>query len=281
MTKKLKCINVVIIGVVLMLICSLFCLPTIHAEGNKEVYYNSILGPSARAVNDYTLNYTRKEVLIDNELPIKTPNYYDRSVALKNGCAAVAGSIVIGYYDKDFENLIAGYSPTIKRGEHIVFKPADSNIQLVMNDLFSRMHVNEVQPGATEDDFKNGLRSYITSKGYNVSYISYGSGKNLNYDGIIQSFNMGHPIVVFATMNHIIKNLDIGDTQLTMSVQDYNANHILVANGIKQVKYYNGTNVIRTDTYLSVSTGLSAPDSGYIRLEDITAINDLVGVLIQ
>ena len=237
--------------------------------------------PSAKAVTDYTLNYTRKEVLIDNALSIKTPNYYDKSMALKNGCAAVAGSIIIGYYDKDFENLIAGYSPVIKRGENIIFKPVDSNVQLVMNDLFSRMHVNEVQAGATEDDFKNGLKSYVTSKGYNLSYISYGSGKNINYNGIIQSFNTGQPVVVFATMNHIIKSLDIGETQLTISVQDYNANHILIANGIKQIKYYNGTSAIRTDTYLSVSTGLSDPISGYIRLEDIAAINDLLGVVIQ
>ena len=207
----------------------------------------------------------------------KTPHYYDRDTNLNNSCAAVAGGIVVGYYDIQLENIIPNYASFLIRAGNIVYKPVDSNIQNIMNDLFVRMKVNTTGAGATEEQFKNGLNEYVVDKGYNITYRGYGQGSNIDYNAIANSFKNGKPVALFITMSSLITNLEIGDTNLTMTTTAYNANHILIANGIKRVRYYNGNNVIRTDTYLSVSSGLRQFNSGYIWLED-TIVNDVIGV---
>ncbi len=149
-----------------------------------------------------------------------------------------------------------------------------------MSDLFDKMNVNKVQLGATKDDFKLGLKDYVQSKGYNIAYNSYLNSTNIDYNAIANSLNNGNPIAVFTGACNIISELNIGDTSLTMTTNYNNTNHIFIASGIKRINFYNGNSLIRTDTYLKVSTGLENPFSGYILLENIR-IDDIIGVVID
>ena len=277
-TKKLYVVTLSIVVIMIAFVIGFAFMPLeVSAEEAGEIYYNSEIRPSLFSARNETLNYTRKEVLIDTTMSPKTPNYYDADSVLKNGCAAVAGGIIVGYYDITLENIIPNYASFIKRGGNIVYKPIDSNIQNLMNDLYFRMKVNTTGAGATEEQFKNGLNEYVVDKGYNITYRGYGQGSSIDYNAIANSFKNGKPVALFITMSNLVTNLEIGDTNLTMTTTEYNANHILIANGIKKVRYYNGNNVIRTDTYLSVSSGIRQFNSGYIWLED-TIVNDVVGV---
>lgn len=263
---------------ILAMLCVItLCIPVTSAEEAVEIYYGAKNDVVPYSIYDETLNYTRKEVLMDTLISMKTPQYFDYNASLPNGCAAIAGGVIIGYYDKDYENLIPNFSSVAKRGEHLIFKPISDEAADVMQNLFGRMNVNMIQPGATENDFKNGLRSYVVDHGYNVNYTSYGNSYVVDYEGISQSLQNGIPLALFFDMKFLIYNLDIGETQLKLGTQPYNASHIAIVHGIKRVRYYNNDSVIRTDTYLSVSSGLMTPTFGHILVER-TVVDDIVGV---
>lgn len=263
---------------ILAMLCVItLCIPVASAEEAVEIYYGAKNDVVPYSIYDETLNYTRKEVLIDTKISMGTPQYFDYNASLPNGCAAIAGGVLVGYYDKDYENLIPNFSSVAKRGEHLIFKPISDEAAAVMQNLFGRMNVNMIQPGATENDFKNGLRSYVVDHGYNVNYTSYGNSYVVDYEGISQSLQNGIPLALFFDMKYLIYNLQIGDTQLKLGTQAYNAPHIAIINGIKRVRYYNNDSVIRTDTYLSVSSGLMDTALGYILFET-TVVDDVVGV---
>ncbi len=263
---------------ILAMLCVItLCVPVASAEEAVEIYYGAKNDVVPYSIYDETLNYTRKEVLIDTKISMGTPQYFDYNASLPNGCAAIAGGVLVGYYDKDYENLIPNFSSVAKRGEHLIFKPISDEAAAVMQNLFGRMNVNMIQPGATENDFKNGLRSYVVDHGYNVNYTSYGNSYVVDYEGISQSLQNGIPLALFFDMKYLIYNLQIGDTQLKLGTQAYNAPHIAIINGIKRVRYYNNDSVIRTDTYLSVSSGLMDTALGYILFET-TVVDDVVGV---
>lgn len=263
---------------ILAMLCVItLCVPVASAEEAVEIYYGAKNDVVPYSIYDETLNYTRKEVLIDTKISMGTPQYFDYNASLPNGCAAIAGGVLVGYYDKDYENLIPNFSSVAKRGEHLIFKPISDEAAAVMQNLFGRMNVNMIQPGATENDFKNGVRSYVVDHGYNVNYTSYGNSYVVDYEGISQSLQNGIPLALFFDMKYLIYNLQIGDTQLKLGTQAYNAPHIAIINGIKRVRYYNNDSVIRTDTYLSVSSGLMDTALGYILFET-TVVDDVVGV---
>ena len=263
---------------ILAMLCVItLCVPVASAEEAVEIYYGAKNDVVPYSIYDETLNYTRKEVLMDTMISMGTPQYFDYNASLPNGCAAIAGGVLVGYYDKDYDNLIPNFSSVAKRGEHLIFKPISDEAADVMQSLFGRMNVNMIQPGATENDFKNGLRSYVVDHGYNVNYKSYGNSYVVDYEGISQSLQNGIPLALFFDMKFLIYNLQIGDTQLKLGTQPYNASHIAIIYGIKRVRYYNNDSVIRTDTYLSVSSGLMTPTLGHILVER-TVVDDIVGV---
>lgn len=264
--------------IILAMLCVItLCVPVASAEEAVEIYYGAKNDVVPYSIYDETLNYTRKEVLLDTKISMGAPQYFDYNASLPNGCAAIAGGVLVGYYDKDYENLIPNFSSVAKRGEHLIFKPISDEAADVMQDLFGRMNVNMIQPGATENDFKNGLRSYVVDHGHNINYTSYGNSYVMDYEGISQSLQNGIPLALFFDMKYLIYNLQIGDTQLKIGAQAYNAPHIAIIYGIKRVRYYNNDSVIRTDTYVSVSSGLMDTSLAYILLET-TTIDDIVGV---
>lgn len=277
-SKKSYAFTIGLVAIMLTLVMGFTFAPQVAADQCDQIYYSAEQLPVPLALSKETLSYTRKEVLLDTTMSPKTPTYYDRDACLPNGCAAVAGGIIVGYYDRLFENLIPNYVSYIKRGDMIIYKQVDSTSQSLMSDLFVRMDVNVGGAGATEEQFVNGLRAYVVDKGYNLTYKSYGKGSSIDYNAIANSLNSGKPVALLLTMSSIVTGLDIGDTSLTMTKNSYSAHHIVVANGIKRIRYYNGNNVIRTDTYLSVCTGLKEYTSGYIWLEDMTSVNNILGM---
>ena len=99
-TKKLYVVTLSIVVIMIAFVMGFTFMPLeVFAEEAGEIYYNSEIRPSLFSARNETLNYTRKEVLIDTTMSPKTPNYYDADSVLKNGCAAVAGGIIVGYYD--------------------------------------------------------------------------------------------------------------------------------------------------------------------------------------
>lgn len=238
----------------------------VNREAEKR-YYSAYQNFSTRAVNQENISYTSYSVLIDSEISV--PMYYNDNENNRNACAAVAGSILIGFYDCDYENLIPDYSPAIIRGGKKIFKPATSVTQSVIDDLYVRMKTNTTGDGVTKNECNDGLKAYINSAGYSATISDIASNGQVDVNEIKSNINSGKPMLLFCTMYYFISEIDIDSNVTTLTKYDYQTNHIMNVSGIKQVAYYQDGVNFRTDTYLKVSTGLSLNPSAYILLSSI------------
>lgn len=246
-----------------------------HADSVKcdsaEKHYFSAQNIQTRSTSQESIEYTSYNVLVDSE--VATPLYYNTNASLLNVCGAVAGANIIGYYDSKYTNLIPSYDPEIIRGNRKVFKSVSSDTQNVINDLYVRMNTNTTGAGVTHNQFQNGLMSYISAAGYSATVGEAVSSGQINVNTIKNNIENGIPMICFCTMSYYVNNINIGSNVATLTKVDYQANHIMIVNGIKQVAYFQNGENFRTDTYLKVAMGLQDKTSAYILLSSIVLDN--------
>lgn len=237
--------------IALVMLCLPFCGGWTAAEA-PEQENRYVGGELISTYADETISYVSKEVVSDISTANGVPDYKHIS-SIPNGCGAVAGAIIVGFYDKYYENLIEGWQSFYSTGR---YKAKDGTyVPALMNDLYTRMNTNVVAPGVSEAEFKSGLKSYVVDHGYNLEYISLGAGNNFNYNAFKNAVNNNNPAVL------LVKSSDLYSVSYTtnedhISTLNIGGNHIMVAYGYYEVTYTlsNGT---RTDKYLCVSTGIA------------------------
>lgn len=260
-SKKLK---VICIGVFVSLILSLVGSFSVQAKSSANRYcgYGNTAMPYA-AISTETVDYTHREVSIV-EIPQGVPLYTAVS-DLENSCGPTAGAIVVGYYDKTYENLIPNYKPCLSSGKFLgndrVYVPQ------LMSDLYTLMRTNVDDVGVSESDCLNGLRTYVNNHGYSCSYTNAKSGNTVSESICANGLNNLQPTLLFCRkMDLYLIGQNSAETQDTLVVSAYTGGHVAVAYAIYTVKYYNGANNFRTDKYLRVATGMPEITSGYIKL---------------
>ena len=236
-----------------------------------EKYYFTPQTISSRSNSQERIEYTSYKVALDNE--ILTPLYYNLDSSLINVCGAVAGANLIGYYDIEYTNLIPNYDSAIIRSGKKIFKSVSTNTQNVINNLYVKMNTNTTGVGVTYGQFINGLTSNVNEAGYSATIDECVSNGQISVNTIKNNIENGIPMVCFCTMSYYINNISIGSSETTLTKVDYQANHIMVVNGIKQVAYFQNGENFRTDTYLKVASGLQENVSAYILLSSIVLDN--------
>lgn len=232
------------------------------ADNSEKRYYDDTpVSPRITVVE--RIDYTRKEEEV-YELPNLVPKYYENTLA--NVCGPVAGGIVVGYYDKYFENLIPNYTAYYPATGK--YKRNDStHIPALMQSLYTLMRTNVDDVGVSEADCLNGLRSYVQGKGESLSYSSIMNSSNtvLNTSAYISSIQAQKPVLLFCnTITLYTLYLSDGFDELAI---EYTANsHIAVGYAYYVVRYYNGNTNFRTDTYLEIATGWQIPHYGYLKI---------------
>lgn len=198
--------------------------------------------------------------------PNNVPYYFN--LTLDNACGALGGTIIVGYYDKYYENLIPNYTTYYTATGK--YRPQDSTyIPGLMNTLYTEMQTNVVAPGVSESECLDGLESYVEGKGYSISYTSVkpynGSFSHSAYQNAI---NNGQPVILFCDSVELLF-LDLAETQDEAVVAQLSQSHIAVGFGYQTIKYYDANNNnFRTDIYLKVATGWNPNDMGYIKIND-------------
>lgn len=183
---------------------------------------------------------------------------------LSNACGAVAGAEIVAYYDKYYPNLIPGwdsYYPATGKYR----SQSTTYVDPMMKELYTLMQTNVGGDGVTEANFKSGLQTYFTNHGYSASYTSVKSGSSLNYSACKTAIDSNKVIVLFTTPGNVYDIVQTSDHD-TIGSFTISGNHIMIAYGYLQIKYYSGTTLFRTDTYLKVATGRSAPDIAFYKL---------------
>lgn len=304
--KKLSLNNskkLILIGSTLFL-ALMFCffnMDSTYAFSKKfdDIYYLS--GGATGVSDDETVTYTRKEIT-GYEISSGIPEYYNENNNITNTCANVAGAEVIGFYDRYFTNFIPDFEVGYYYNGYYFYYPqsmGSTQVQNVINALYTSMGTNTVSAGTSLTQFVSGLTSYITSSGKSASYTSVKTNSEVDVTKLDTQYRNGYPVVLFCSTYNIIGAINNTATTTTLYKTNYSDNHIMLSKGYQTYKYfhnetiaiwkplwYNPFNYIyvttevnfRTDTYVNVSVGWPELEYGYVKLYDDIVINSAYAV---
>lgn len=215
--------------------------------------------PMVSTIADITTYFTSKEITVDVRTDGGAPRFLGSE--LPNSCGPVAGAEIVAFYDKYYPNLIPGwdsYYPATGqyRTQNTTY------ISPLLHELYNLMKTNVGGEGVTEANFKSGLQTYFTNHGYSASFSSAKSGSTLNLSACKTAIENNKVIVLFTTPGQIYDLHEYSDHDILGSYT-IAGNHIMLAYGYLQIKYYSGSTLIRTDTLLEVATGRSNPTTAY------------------
>ena len=220
---------------------------------------------ATREISTEYVNFASKQ-MVEGDFPYGVPYYYSNSFS--NACGPIAGTIVAGYYDKYYENLIPDYTAYYEATGR--YKLQDSiNVPTTLRALYILMRTNQDAAGVSEQECLDGLKSYVEWRGYSLSYTAVKTlNSSFNFTTCKNQIDAGNPVLLFC---HTVQLLDLtsGDTQDIIVTETSSVDHIVVAFGYSKYYYYdeNGNN-FRTDTYLRIATGWSSILTGYIKVND-------------
>lgn len=207
-----------------------------------------------------TVAFDKKET----DAKLNSSPQYAAINGMTNACGAVAGAEIVAYYDKYYSEMIPdwqSYYPASGK-----YRPQDKvYIPNLMNEFYSLMRINVNGAGVSDSNFLNGLTQYINGKGYSVSMQNVVSGTSIDYAACKAAINNNKAIALLSRAVDVYKLTD-GTTQDSISSITISDLHIMVAFGYKEVKYYRGNNVFRTDRYLLASSGLSGVGTVYYKV---------------
>lgn len=262
--KKLTCLVAAFTAV-----CgSAVCVTTNSASADQslEGRYVDRTVVSTRAAGDYESIYFNTFDSYYIETPNRVPRYYSNT--LENACGPIGGGIVVGYYDKYFENLIPNYTTYYTATGK--YRPIDNvYVPAMLQEMYTLMQTNVVAPGVSESECLNGLQDYVEGKGYSLSYTAVKPyGGSFNHTAYQNAINNGQPVILFCDSVQLVQAFE-HDGYHQIGVAQESQDHIIVGFGYQIYRYYdaNGVN-FRTDTYLGVASGWSPNNMGFVKIND-------------
>lgn len=205
------------------------------------------------------------------------PFYYNGNSDIQNACACVAGANILGYYDRYYDNLIPDYTAGFTRNGNYVYYAMSlqsAKKQSVINELYTLMRTNVDAPGTTQNEFKQGLSSYVSGKSRTVSFTSILNRGSFDMGKFDSALRSGNVVTLYLTGFNWTTIVDY-DNEARISQKIYHSNHIAVAYGYDIVSYFDANgNLIKKNTYIAVSTGMVLNESSYFMLNGNGAIED-------
>ncbi len=258
----------IFISLVLAFMCTIGTLPITANNADKAIYYgDGYNGAIMAGTESETITYAWKD---ETEYVIKggLPLYYNTGSHTKT-CANVAGAIVLGYYDKTYDDLIPNFTSARVIRDRILYNVQTDAVQAVIDSLYVKMDTDSTSGGTTITGFKNGLKSYINEKGKDVTYSVTGQNSQLNKTAFIQSIQNNRPVALFVSKYTLIPimNFSVSSTEDKLNKTKFEGNHALVSYGLKEVNYYNSNGSLKRQlTLLMVATGFCQEPLCYIEL---------------
>ena len=212
-----------------------------------------------------TVTFARREETFIGT-PNNVPYYYSHT--LNNACGPIGGGIVVGYYDKYFQNLIPNYTNYYTATGK--YRLQDSTyVPTMLQEMYTAMQTNVVAPGVSESECLDGLEAYVEGKGYSLSYTTVKSvNGSFNYTAYQNAISNGQPVLLFCDSVHLVLSAS-GETKDEFTTSQVSQDHIVVGFGYRILKYYDtNENNFRTDIYVKVASGWDPNNMGYIRINE-------------
>lgn len=239
----------------------------IMTDGTGDIVVTD--GGSYECINEYVFYDHVVETTVIN--PNGIPSYF--ASGMSNACAVTAGGIVVGHFDKFYEELIPNHTGFIFGGD-FAYGPQDDAVDAMHQDLAQRMGSDE--QGTTVSGYVNGLGSYIRSKDRSPSIVSAYNYNNLDLEACMDALEQGKLVTVFMNGFSVIPfgGIVIEDGYDTIMNLVFTGRHAITAYGYLLLEYYDSyDNLVQTDVHLYCYTGLSM-GKGYLRLSRYTTVED-------
>lgn len=249
-------------AVVLLALLSAFGTLAYASEAVTEERYAGAPAYSSRA--NEVINFTSRTVSLENYTAGKCPTY-SRITGQPNSCGAVAGAEIVAFYDKYFPNLIPDWTSHYANGNYRIQDRV--HVPALLSELYTLMRTNVDDVGVSENDFKNGLKTYVNNHGCDIEYQSAKTLLGaLNFDACRNAIDNNKVIALFVSAGDFY-SVSPHDGYDVVTPTTIAGSHIMVAYGYMQLKYYNTSGLFRTDTYLIVATGLDAVTIGMYKID--------------
>lgn len=257
---------------VFVLLCAVSMIPEVKAE---RFFADGFNGSTYEGSSTEIVDFARKD---DEEVSIKgaLPKYSNAGT-YRNTCANTAGAILLGYYEKSYDELIPNFKAARVIRDRVLFATQTDAVQKVIDDLYVKMDTNNGGNGTTVNGFQTGLRQYVTDKGRNIEYKKIVSNENLNIERYKEAIETNKPIVLFVSKYTMIPLTEIyqNDYSDKYNKKLYGGDHVLVAYGIREIQYYSSAgNLTKSTTLLMVATGYSQDPLVYVQIDDRMRIID-------
>lgn len=212
-----------------------------------------------------------------HELAKRHPGLVEVS-GLSNACAPIAGGNLIQFWDRYKTNLIENYTPGTPIGNFYQYKEKSSTTDSVVAQLYVDMGTSG--SGTTISQFKNGISTYCTRKGYAATFISCMSGGAFSYTLAKQQLTAGRPLVLYLDTYTIAGiNQSSGYDSITYKVGS--GLHVMAGFGYKEVTYTFADGTVRQDKYIAVASGFNARKRGFFNINYNTQIDDAYALLVS
>lgn len=280
--KNRLLISIVIMSLVVLIVG--ICIPNSYVYAiDNEPFYGVQYENAKQNNSSEIINYNSKEVE-SNMIEGGCPLLVNMDAALQNACAPVAGSNIITYYDRYYENLIENVNPGHIVNSKYKYYPMivnEQKLQVLIKNLYELMGTNSIKPGTRQSDFKNGLIKYVNSKQRNITFTSLMINDICDFEKIKESINNNKPIILYLYDYHLILQTTIENADKFI-VDNKIGNHIMVAYGYKVIKYYdvNGNN-FRTEVLLNISSGMDSQLDSLYRVGGFGTLKDVEAVSIE
>lgn len=226
-----------------------------------------------------TISYTNKT---EDSYSIKSdlPKY--SAVEGATNCANVAGSIVVGYYDRFCENLIPNFQSYRMLGSTVVYKLMSAEIGEIVTTLKDLMGTDKNQLGTTFTGFQSGMLEYVQAHGYKYNSESVLTGGNFDFSKYKNSVESNKPVAIFLNNYAILNQIQENDGQDVISSEHTTIAHVVVGCGYKQHNYYNSNGQkIAERTYLKVASGFTPREICYLNINSVSKIDKAISVSIS
>lgn len=202
------------------------------------------------------------------------PNY--ENVTQLNSCAPMAGTLLLGYYDSTYTDIIEDFQSSYTYNGNFYYRGTTNKVIQVKEYLYELMGTNTINPGTSVSQFKTGLTSYVNEKGYSITYTS--CGNTFSISNALTHIQNQKPIALFVSSYTYIPFgcYSIHDDYMTI-IQNVSSNgHAMVCFGYREYNYYQNDEVFRTDKYLIVAFGDGT--QGLLNINSLSAVDEAYAV---
>ena len=226
-----------------------------------------------------TVNYATKNTE-NYTIQYNLPDYAGK--VGESSCASTAGTIILAYYDRFFENLIPDCQVYYNFGSAIVYKSSTVQTIELTATLHDLMLIGTEHDGRTFTEYQQGMNAYVTSRGLTYSTTSTFTNGSFDFNKYKTAVESGKPVAIFCSTYAILNGVIENDGYDTVDSAISSVAHVMAGCGYRVDTYFDESgNQIDQRIYLKISSGLATYGIGYLNINGISTMNHAIATTIS